>query len=649
MTTTTSVTNWIQWFDSRPSATIIDKGAQGKLFDAFNHQISTSLCETAVSQHNEVAFLFKENFGKGRVAIFHHFNSIGGTVYNNNVEIGFIQGMDNQLTMMMTPDTAILFEAPTGAAAQVPTPTGLLGVTTKETVANLTTGTRTTYKARNFIPIVPFMLNDIAEAIRDNDGSAAQVLVQAAQSIKTFDTDHANDADYTEKAKQQCKDILSWLYLVATDSTKISATPTKGCTNIGMVTTLNGITSECLTPNKPSPNKTSRLLAQDLQNQLKRPLDLIAASTSSNQDYLRKLTQIQTTSQEKSSKSFSKLPSKYRTMILIASSVDESTMGSINPAAEEFFKCSNLLHANTHINSLLEAEQIECSISNAMTTSLWNGSLLWVNSVTPSGLACSVITTEDIMTSDTLYQSLVLDYSTRFEINESTLEKLTKTQVRFPKNIDETIERFRALQVLCKLLFGRVSLPAQGLHGLVVKCQDNKRLLRTHHSMEEEFIPKLMCSVDHRLYQWLRQCSLCSTVQATTVTLLDFAGLFEDIMMHRFHYILPLSVKKLKEKPPITTREDSSSRVAKKPRQSEYARNPSVPQEWKLRQGEKWDTVFRSKTLQGLDLTCGSKFCLKYWVKGLCYTDCRQHNSHVTLSEEDKKRGDDYIKELRGE
>ena len=83
-----------------------------------------------------------------------------------------------------------------------------------------------------------------------------------------------------------------------------------------------------------------------------------------------------------------------------------------------------------------------------MTTSLWHGSMLWVNTVTPSGLACCVISNEDIMRNDSLHEGLVLDYATKFEVSEKSLEKLTKTQVRFPSDIEEAIERFRALHAL---------------------------------------------------------------------------------------------------------------------------------------------------------------------------------------------------------
>ena len=56
------------------------------------------------------------------------------------------------------------------------------------------------------------------------------------------------------------------------------------------------------------------------------------------------------------------------------------------------------------------------------------------------------------MQNDTLCNGLVLDYLTKFKMNASSLEKLTKTQVRFSDNIEGTIERIRALLVLCRLI-----------------------------------------------------------------------------------------------------------------------------------------------------------------------------------------------------
>ena len=51
-----------------------------------------------------------------------------------------------------------------------------------------------------------------------------------------------------------------------------------------------------------------------------KPLVIIAASSSSIQDFLSKLTQIHTSNQEKMSNSFGKLSDRVQNMILVASS-----------------------------------------------------------------------------------------------------------------------------------------------------------------------------------------------------------------------------------------------------------------------------------------------------------------------------------------
>ena len=638
---------WQSWFDSRPSAIIVNKSAQEKLLQVFNASISEEEFENKLKAHQDTVFLSHESFGTSRVSMFHHFHVLGGTAYDSEKTYGIIQGIESELTVNVTPDIEILCKQPTAAAAPVLTITSLLSIKASADFDTTTSGTRSTYKPRNCVPVVPFLVQPISKAIISSDGSAREVYLEVVKAIKAFDSRHDDDNEYVDKAKNKCKEILQWLFLVATKSPAIEATLVTGCNKISMVKHLNAVTKQCLGNGNTSP-KRSRDSRTETSSDWKRPLEIIAASTSSNQDYLRKLTQIQEKGQEKSSKSFQKLPTKYRNMILVASSSSSITAEEINPQAAEFFRSSSLLHANIFLNSILETEQIDCSISNAMTTSLWHRSMLWQNSVTPSGLACCVITSDDYLKCDNLQEGLVLDYATKFEITEKALEKITKNQVRFPTDIEETIERIRALQALCQLFFGRCSLPAQGLKGIINKCRDHKRLLRTQYHLDEEFIPKLMCAIDHRLFQWLNQCSRATSVEDTSIMLLTFSSLFDDIMMHRLYYILPLSVKKIKGKD-ADKKEEEESREKKKQRKVDYIKNNNVPSEWKLRQGESWDTVFKGKTLSGPEMSCGAKFCLKYWVKGMCFSDYRQKCSHNPLSEEDKTKADAYIKELREE
>ena len=64
--------------------------------------------------------------------------------------------------------------------------------------------------------------------------------------------------------------------------------------------------------------------------------------------------------------------------------------------------------------------------------------------------------------------------------------------------------------------------------------------------MDEEFIAKVLCSVDDRLYQWLRECCNATTVFDTTIQLTHFSQIFSDIQFNRFQYNLSSKVNKIK-------------------------------------------------------------------------------------------------------
>ena len=61
------------------------------------------------------------------------------------------------------------------------------------------------------------------------------------------------------------------------------------------------------------------------------------------------------------------------------------------------------------LNSHFKIEGIDCSFSSAVTATLLYGRFLWKNPLSPSGLAASVISSEDIFRMDTLHKGTVLD------------------------------------------------------------------------------------------------------------------------------------------------------------------------------------------------------------------------------------------------
>jgi hypothetical protein len=108
--------SWIDWFNLRQSADFVNKQAQEELFRAFNATQDADECRRTLHDHQEVMFLFKETF-EDQMNVFHHVIGLGGTVYDNQMEFGFIQGVEHDSFTFMTPAKEILCEKPTGPAS----------------------------------------------------------------------------------------------------------------------------------------------------------------------------------------------------------------------------------------------------------------------------------------------------------------------------------------------------------------------------------------------------------------------------------------------------------------------------------------------------------------------------------------------------
>ena len=316
------------------------------------------------------------------------------------------------------------------------------------------------YKPRNFIPIIPFLCKAISESIEKDQGDSKLLLIKVIQAIKNFDTTHNTDDEFVDKAKQKCKDLLFWIYLAGKENA-IKSIPTTVNVNRRVKQNIKDITFSCISEKRPNNNQFDNNFAEALGNHLKRPLEIIATSNSTQSDILRSFQSQHEKSNEKSAKSFTKLPIEYQNMILVASSQGEVTAMEINDKAMAFFKCSNNLNANIMLNSLLETAGIDCSVSTAMTQALMCGCFLWRNALTPSGFAASVIVSQDNIRNDTLHDGMVLDLSTKFEMTAASLDKLTKMNVRYPSTIEGLIERLRALKTLSCFFFNELSHASQ--------------------------------------------------------------------------------------------------------------------------------------------------------------------------------------------
>ena len=118
----------------------------------------------------------------------------------------------------------------------------------------------------------------------------------------------------------------------------------------------------------------------------------------------------------------------------------------------EFFKCASTLNVQVILNSLFEAESIECSDSAAVTTLLLYTMLaasygrcdvtIWFSCVN------SVICRSHSIRYPSWRADFRLHYSTKFDISNTFLNELTKSQVLFLVDVKELTHTLRAKQVL---------------------------------------------------------------------------------------------------------------------------------------------------------------------------------------------------------
>ena len=623
-----AVDSWLSWFKSRKSFDVVNKQHQESLFKNFDHTVKKKDCIEAMIQHNETVFIHRSCVGEKKVVLFHHLTKVGGSIYDtSSVKYGFIHGLGSTTAFPMIPDIEMLGEDSSDTPVTVPTLTQMFGIKSSDDIDNLTASS-TRVKVRNFIPVPPFLVEVIHNAINEFDGNVKQIIFETTKAIKEFDEVHNDDDEYKEKAKSKCKDIVFWLYLVFANSSEIKPVQVSSCTNETLVSSLNDISQSCLSNAK----NVSDIISSQVESSLKRPFEVLASSSASTIEFMERLTQLQSTASEKSSKSFNKLPAKYQQMILVASSVGEITLTEYDADAKEFFKSSNNLNAQILLNSKLETEGIEVSVSPAMTTALLVGSFLWKNPLSPSGFASSVLISEGVFRSDTLHEGMILDLSTKHEVSTEALSKLTKTQVKYPLDMEGLIHRVKGITSLSIYFFKKNSYLSQGLAHLVKFCEENRMLIKTRIHLEPKFIAKFLCALDERIYLWLRQCSMKTNVLDTDINLINFINLTTDIQLNRFNYVLPEAVMDVSKK--------------RKGSESEVEKNHSINKDWKIRDNEPWDR-FVNKANEGPTLSFGGKPCLKYHVKGICYSDCAHRKSHRELNKEDKRLMSDYLRQLR--
>ncbi len=641
-----SFASWYEYYDALPASSVVNKGKMEQLLKSFDHHLSADEAKAAMARNQDFVFLARTGLNKA-LGLFHHLEVSGGTIIDPEEDCAFFVGLNKANAIIATPDASVLFRPPHQDAYDVAKREDIMNCTSLQDVENLAaSGGSQTIRARNFVVVPPFLVKTLGDSIAVNKENTNKIFFDVIVAIKEFDEAHKDDADFKEKAATKCKVLLHWLYVASRDDNEsgIAQIQFAICTNNGITARMKEFEKKHFAQaGNPQGQVTQALVA---------PLEQLAASSKTTQEALLKIsaTQEKGSSNPSSEKSFAKIPESYRNMLLNASSIGEVRPSTMGEDAMEFFKQSGVKQAHIHLNSLLDGKGIRVSIPHSVVNALFCGAFKWSNLATPSGFAASVLETESYLRNDVLREAMVLEASTKFEILEEYVEKLTKTSIQFPTTSEDMIERFKAMRELSSFFFPVESFITQFYIKLANWNIRYRRIVDLRVAMDTKFIAKFLVATDNRVNMFLEECMKAEDPLDISPRWLNAENICESIEMNEFYYTLPASVKSI-----VSTNENKSRKrkaeqdKEKDAKSSERVINQNPVAEWKLREGEDYTTVFRHKVKGGPKLSMGCHGCHKFHNKGWCYTDCDNAASHCVLVGEDFEKFDARIKALRGE
>ena len=636
--------SWYEYYDALPASSVVNKGKMEQMLRSFDASLSAVEAKAAMARNQDFVYSARTGLNK-TLGLFHHLEVSGGTILDPEEDCAFFVGLNQANAIIATPDADVLFRQPHPNAYEVAKREDIMNCSSLQDVENLQASASQSIRARNFIPVPPFLVRTLGDSIASNKANTNKILLDVILKIKEFDEAHKDDAEFVEKAATKCKMFLHWLYVACTDDDD------NGIAQIQIAICANEvITARMKDLEKANFNQTCNPQAQMTQA-LVAPLEQLAASSKTTQEALLKMTATPEKTQASSSeKSFAKIPESYKNMLLNASSIGQARPSTLREEAMEFFKQSGIRQAHIHLNSILDGKGIRVSIPHSVVNALYCGAFKWTNLATPSGFAASVLETESYLRNDVLREAMVLEASTKFEISDKYVEKLTKTSIQFPSTAEDLIERFKAMRELASFFFPVESYIVQFYIKLANWNLRYRRIVDLRVAMDPKFIAKFLVATDNRINMYLEECMKAEDPMDISPRWLNADSICESVEMNEFYYTLPASVKSIAS--PAEEERRGKKRKAEKDKEGQVSVkvvNKNQVEEWKLRDGEDYTTVFRHKVKGGPKLSMGCHGCHKYHNKGWCYSDCDNAASHCVLVGDDETKFDARVKALRGE
>ena len=140
--------------------------------------------------------------------------------------------------------------------------------------------------------------------------------------------------------------------------------------------------------------------------------------------------------------------------------------------------------------------------------SLYNGDLLWHNSVDPKNLSIFMVFKQGVMETKQKSRYLLFHLQDKQGSKRSIDEILasTKQTVRIPTSFHEMVYQLRCFGGLIQVLLGKQSFMVKQLVSLIEKVENMEEKLTAASQADNKFIASFLYAVDLMCQEFLKEC-----------------------------------------------------------------------------------------------------------------------------------------------
>jgi hypothetical protein len=232
------------------------------------------------------------------------------------------------------------------------------------------------------------------------------------------------------------------------------------------------------------------------------------------------------------------------------------------------------------------------------------------------------------------------------------IKSLAKTTVTVPQDFHSFNFQLKAFMIAIGYVFGEDSILATKLWDFVVNVDGKHSIIyKNRIAIDDTFAAKVLWSVDCFTQLFLEDCHKCHDQEDVDQRVIDFNGLNMDIILYRFHAILPPLFHKLNDKSDENDNSKSGARNGgkgkhkgdskwqqrrekKQPEKlSKKISNADQVEEFKMAEGKTWEGTFQGKFPKSRVKWMGLFVCPRFHTKGECWDmGCKYSKTHLQAS-----------------